>query len=106
MAQKARKGEILTSPHSRVLLVFRPNEERLLSRFCDRPYLRLALIGALAAALGLTACGRKGALDPPPGASIQGDQTTAGGQPVMGTNGSPRAPIGPKKHIPLDNLLN
>jgi predicted small lipoprotein YifL len=77
-----------------------------LSRFCDRPYLRLAMIGALAAALGLAACGRKGPLDPPPGASVNGDQTTVGGRQVMGVNGSPHAPIGPKKHIPLDNLLN
>jgi hypothetical protein len=32
---------------------------RVLRRY-DRPFLRLALIGALAAALGLAACGRKG----------------------------------------------
>ena len=42
---------------------------------CHRPLLRLALIGALAASLGLAACGRKGPLDPPPGASLAGDQT-------------------------------
>jgi predicted small lipoprotein YifL len=106
MAEKARKGKILTSPHSRGLLIFRPTEERLLSRYCDRPFLRLAVIGALAAALGLAACGRKGPLDPPPGASIKGDQSTVSGQPVMGANGAPHAPIGPNKRIPLDNLLN
>ena len=77
-----------------------------MSLFCDRPYLRLALIGALAAALGLAGCGRKGALDPPPGVSAGGDQSTVGNQEVMGRDGSPRAPKGPEKHIPLDNLLN
>ena len=34
---------------------------------------RLALIGVLAAALGLAGCGRKGPLDPPPGASLAGE---------------------------------
>ncbi len=73
-------------------------------RFCH--YLRLALIGALAAALGvgLAACGRKGPLDPPPAAAV--DQTTVSGQPVMGSDNVPRAPRGPNKRIPLDNLLN
>jgi predicted small lipoprotein YifL len=90
----------------RVPVIIRQRMERFLSRFCDRPYLRLALIGALAASLGLAACGRKGPLDPPPGASLTGDQETANGQPVMGADGNPHAPVGPDKHIPLDNLLN
>ena len=79
-----------------------------MSRFCDCHYLRLALIGALAAALGfgLAACGRKGPLDPPPGATAGSDQSTANGQPVIGASGAPRAPRGPNKRIPLDNLLN
>ncbi len=76
-----------------------------MSRFCDRPFLRLAAIGVLVAALGLTACGRKGALDPPPGAALN-DQAIVGGGQVMGSDGKPRAPIGPDKRIPLDNLLN
>jgi predicted small lipoprotein YifL len=75
-----------------------------LSRFRDCPLLRLATIGALAAALALAGCGRKGALDPPPGASP--DATTVNGQPVMGSDKNPRAPIGPDKRIPLDTLLN
>jgi predicted small lipoprotein YifL len=78
-----------------------------LSRFCTCRCFRLALTGALAAALGLglAACGRKGALDPPPGAAA-GEQTTVSGQQVMGTSGGPHAPRGPNKRIPLDNLLN
>jgi len=38
--------------------------------FCDRPMTRLALIGVALAALTLAGCGRKGPLDPPPGASM------------------------------------
>jgi predicted small lipoprotein YifL len=96
-----------------------------LSRFCERPFLKLALIGALAASLGLGACGRKGALDPPPGASLEGvpqpnmpdlissnrSAAPIGGQakdnnPGVGPDGQPLAPKGPKKSIPLDVLLN
>ena len=94
-----------------------------MSRFHDRPFLRLALIGALVASLGLAACGRKGPLDPPPGASLAGEQSNAanpmsnpiaspiGGQSKDGTaplgpGGLPLSPQGPKKHILLDDLLN
>jgi len=35
----------------------------------SRPFMRLAMAGALLAALGLAGCGRKGPLDPPPSAS-------------------------------------
>jgi predicted small lipoprotein YifL len=93
------------------------------SRFFDRPFLRLTLMAALAASLGLAACGRKGPLDPPPSASLAGEQQTGtsnplsspiaspiGGQAkddntVMGPNGLPMAK-GQKKQIPLDVLLN
>ena len=78
---------------------------------CNCPLLRLALIGVLAASLGLTACGRKGPLDPPPGASLAGDQAAPAGDatygaPVIGPDGKPLAPAGPNKRIPLDVLLN
>src|SRR5450830_654217 len=97
---------------------------RFLAHFCDRPFLRLALIGALAASLGLAACGRKGPLDPPPGASLAGEPQThnpslmspvgaapIGGQatdnnPSVGPDGQPLAPKGANKRIPLDVLLN
>ena len=81
-------------------------------RHYDHPFLRLALIGALvAASLGLAACGRKGPLDPPPGASLAGDQAVPAGDvkygpPVTGPDGKPIAPAGPNKRIPLDVLLN
>ena len=94
-----------------------------MSPFRDRPFLRLALIGALVASLGLAACGRKGPLDSPPGASLAGEQANTpspsinpmaapiGGQaksdnPGVGPDGHPQAPKGEKKQIPLDVLLN
>ncbi len=95
-----------------------------MSPFSHGSVLRLALIGALMAALGLAACGRKGPLDPPPGASLEGVPqpnmpdimsnrrvTPVGGQaqngnPGVGADGQPLAPKGPKKPIPLDVLLN
>jgi predicted small lipoprotein YifL len=93
------------------------------SRLFDRPLFRFALIGALVASLGLAACGRKGSLDPPPSASVVGEQSAApnpasnpmalpiGGQAKDGnsgvdSNGRPLAPKGEKKQIPLDVLLN
>lgn len=92
--------------------------------FRASPWLRLALIGVLAGSLGLAACGRKGPLDPPPGASLEGQPQAnmpglmstnqsaqpAGGQPTdnsaIGPDGQPLAPKGAKKRIPLDVLLN
>jgi predicted small lipoprotein YifL len=75
--------------------------------FANRPVLRAAMIGALALALGLTlsACGRKGALDLPPGAQVfdapapaQAEQFDAQGRPI--------APPGQKKRLPIDWLLD
>ena len=90
----------------------------------ERLLYRLPVIAALAAALALGACGRKGPLDPPPGASLEGQPqanmpdlmssnrgTPIGGQAQdgnagVGPDGQPLAPKGPKKQIPLDVLLN
>jgi len=95
-----------------------------LHRFSQSTFARLALIGVLAAAFGLAACGRKGPLDPPPGASLEGVAqphaprliSNKGVQPIgaepdpdnpgVDENGEIRAPKGPKKRIPLDNILN
>ena len=87
-----------------------------MNRLHDRRFVRLALIGALAAAFGLAACGRKGDLDPPPSANLTGEHQTAnsmgnpivapiGSQPSSGS-ASQQAVKGPKKHIILDDLLN
>lgn len=98
-----------------------------------RPYAVLGFAGAVAAALTLAGCGRKGALDAPPSASLAGDQQAqaAAQQTASPNNGispigqfsgghspNPRseggidssgkaiAPKGPDKRIPLDSLLN
>jgi predicted small lipoprotein YifL len=82
-------------------------------KYSDCPLARLALVAALAAALGLTACGRKGPLDPPPAASVTGEQTVTTGdeprtpnRPILGPDGKPIAPGLTNKRIPLDVLLN
>ena len=76
-------------------------------------FYRLAVVAVLAAALGLTACGRKGPLDAPPGglaANPTGsldEETDEGGEVVR--KGTARGlPIirGPDRRIPLDVLLN
>ena len=85
----------------------------------DRPFLWIALIGALIASLGLSACGRKGPLDPPPAASYTAQQPAPSAQqsattnpnvtqrPLLGPDGRVLLPAGtPKKQIPLDVLLN
>ncbi len=77
----------------------------------ERAFLCLSLVAALVAALGLTACGRKGPLDPPPGASLAGQPTTADGEPqrdrrILGPDGKPIASGNTNKRIPLDVLLN
>jgi len=82
-----------------------------LSRFCDLPFLRLALIGAFVASLGLAACGRKGPLDPPPATLVNGEKAAPGEKTTtkragIGANGLPQASKGSNTHIPLDVLLN
>jgi predicted small lipoprotein YifL len=90
-----------------------------LNRSSDRPFIRLALIGAAVMALGLSGCGRKGPLDPPPGASLTNEPPPAvapvgAADPLVAPTteredvraGRPQAPAGPNKRIFLDNLLN
>jgi predicted small lipoprotein YifL len=84
-------------------------KERFVNRYCHRVSFRLALIGALAASLGLAACGRKGPLDPPPSATLAGNKVpdkNVNGEQVLDSRGRPHAPAGENKHIPLDDLLN
>ena len=69
----------------------------------DRPFLRIALIGALIASVGLSACGRKGPLDPPPGASYSAQQPSpreaqdVREKPVYGPDGRVLLPAGTQK---------
>ncbi|MGD9925301.1 MAG: lipoprotein [Pseudorhodoplanes sp.] len=74
---------------------------------------RLAAVALLAAALGLSGCGRKGALDAPPGglaANPTGslDEETSEGGEVIRRGTSRGLPIirGPDRRIPLDILLD
>jgi hypothetical protein len=71
------------------------------------------MIGAVACLL--TACGRKGALDPPPGGMALEQRpgmtpvTPRAGAPLPlehDEEGKPVAPAGQKKHIPPDWLID
>ena len=71
--------------------------------FATRSPLRLAATGALLLALGLTlsACGRRGPPDAPPGV-FSGPQGTI----ELDPEGRPIAPPGQKKRLPIDVLLD
>ena len=75
--------------------------------FANRRVFRVAAISALALALGLTlsACGRKGPLDLPPGAQVF--DTPEPPQPQQfDAQGRPLAPPGQRKRLPIDFLLD
>jgi predicted small lipoprotein YifL len=75
----------------------------------SRPGLvRIAAVGALVAALGLAGCGRKGGLDPPPGASVPDQNAVAGGPaPGIGPDGKAMSPAkGPQRRTPIDWLVD
>ncbi len=74
---------------------------------------RLAVLGLIVLALGLSACGRKGPLDEPPGAGVAPQQQAAPagpgaifGAPTAAEEGPPQATKGQKRRIVLDGLLN
>jgi predicted small lipoprotein YifL len=73
---------------------------------------RVAAIGALVAALGLAGCGRKGGLDPPPGASVVDPGVAVvpgagpGATPETMPDGRPLAPQAPKRSTPIDFLID
>jgi len=80
-----------------------------LSFLFDPRLVRIAAIGALAAALGLAGCGRKGGLDPPPGAALADQNGTTVPPPgaAVGPDGKLVAPSqGPQRRTYLDWLLN
>jgi predicted small lipoprotein YifL len=74
------------------------------------------MLGTAIAVLGLTGCGRKNNLDPPASAaataepvqsSIPANQRTATGAPAgFGRDGQATAPVGEKRRIPLDALID
>ena len=73
-------------------------------RLTRTAFFRLALAGAVAASFMLSACGRKGPLDPPPrsaaAAPVEQNEITED------QDGNPVAPKGEKKRFFLDFLLN
>jgi predicted small lipoprotein YifL len=108
------------SPPPDDLLSWPPIQER---HAVTLRFAHIAVIGALAAAFALAGCGRKGALDLPPGAA--GSQpakpaanTGFGLSPVAAqeapatpssfdAQGKPVAPANaPKKHLPMDWLID
>ena len=84
----------------------------------NRSSFPLVLIGALALALPLSGCGRKGGLDPPPGGSqlesgaVRTPVTRRGAAPPVekspeyDENGRPIAPTGSRKKLPADWLID
>jgi predicted small lipoprotein YifL len=109
------------SPGARDLL----SSPSIQERHAVKPrFAHIAVIGALAAAFALAGCGRKGPLEPPPGAA--GSQPAQPAKPAnsgMGFNpmaaqetpkdasfdaqGRPVAPANaPKKHLPIDWLID
>jgi predicted small lipoprotein YifL len=67
---------------------------------------RLALAGALAAALALAGCGRKGGLDEPP---LAASEPVPPGQPPVAPyspDGKPIPPVAQKRHTLLDWLID
>jgi predicted small lipoprotein YifL len=77
-------------------------------RSCELRLARIAAIGALIAALGLAGCGRKGGLDPPPGATTANSTVSRPDlEPAIGPDGKViAAPQAPKRTTPIDWLLN
>jgi len=74
---------------------------------------RVAAIGALIAALGLAGCGRKGGLDPPPGASVVDPGVAVvpgsgpGPTPETLPDGRPLTPAqSPRRSTPIDFLID
>ena len=61
-----------------------------MSSMLDPRLVRIAVIGALVAALGLAGCGRKGGLDPPPGATA-----AAAADPNVAPGAGPPPPASP-----------
>ena len=78
-----------------------------MGRLSPRALLRIAAVGTFVAALGLAGCGRKGGLDPPPGASVIDPAAAAQPAPEIGSDGRPLPPVrGPNRTSPLDFLID
>jgi predicted small lipoprotein YifL len=69
---------------------------------------RIAVVGALVAALGLAGCGRKSGLDPPPSAAVpqQAAGAQPGAEPGVDADGKPVAGPGRRRSFFLDWLID
>ncbi len=91
-----------------------PRSTRPIFRFAAHRAVFGAILGALAATLALSGCGRKGPLDPPPASSqAQGQAGSgeaagqSGAQAIeYGPDGRMLAPRGQKKKLPADWLID
>jgi predicted small lipoprotein YifL len=73
----------------------------------DLRLFRIAVIGALVAALGLAGCGRKGGLDPPPGATAAADQAAPPGAAPPASPDALPPPTQPlPRRTPIDWLID
>jgi len=89
-------------------------EGALVIQSSNRALARVAVVGALIAALGLAGCGRKSGLDLPPSAAVSDPSVAGDPKPasdpkqasVIGPDGKPVAPkTGPNRPTVLDWLL-
>jgi len=78
-----------------------------LSSMSDPRLVRIAVIGALVAALGLAGCGRKGGLDPPPGATAAAEQSAPPGAAPPASPDALPPPVQPTpRRTPIDWLID
>ena len=78
-----------------------------MSSMPDPRLVRIAVIGALVAALGLAGCGRKGGLDPPPRATAAADQSAPpGAAPPASPDALPPSTQPLPRRTPIDWLID
>jgi predicted small lipoprotein YifL len=80
----------------------------LVGCFSPRALGAVATVAAMIVALGLAGCGRKGGLDPPPGASVVDPNAASQPAPPMSPDGRPPLPPArePDRTSPLDFLID
>ena len=78
-----------------------------MGRFSPRALGAVATVAAMILALGLAGCGRKGGLDPPPGASVVDPNAVSQPAPTVSPDGRTLPPArGPDRTSPLDFLID
>ena len=78
-----------------------------MSSMSDPRLVRIAVIGALVAALGLAGCGRKGGLDPPPATAAAADPSVAPGAAPPASPDALPPPVQPTpRRTPIDWLID